>query len=64
LRENEESEPQHEETPSAQPLSTPFPTEAAPPSMTEAQAWLESLPESPLLIRKEQRRTAPGGQTW
>jgi Ca-activated chloride channel family protein len=34
------------------------------PSQKEAEAWLESLPESPLLIRRERGRGAPGGQTW
>ncbi len=34
------------------------------PSEKEAEAWLESLPESPLLIRRERGRATAGGQTW
>lgn len=34
------------------------------PTSQEADAWLESLPDSPLLIRRERGRRAPGGQTW
>lgn len=34
------------------------------PAPQEADAWLESLPDSPLLIRRERGRRPPGGQTW
>ena len=37
---------------------------AEPPSVKEAEAWLESLPESPLLVRRERGRAKIGGQTW
>jgi Ca-activated chloride channel family protein len=46
-------------SPSAEPT---LPAKA--PSALEAEAWLESLPESPLLIRRERGRAKQGGQTW
>jgi Ca-activated chloride channel family protein len=42
---------------------TPAPI-GSPLAMNEAEAWLESLPESPLIITKERGRRAPTGQTW
>jgi Ca-activated chloride channel family protein len=33
-------------------------------AMPEADAWLESLPDSPLLIRKYRGTPSVGGQTW
>lgn len=61
-------ESQPEETPQGTPPPsnpTPHNTAAAEPqSVQEAQAWLESLPESPLLVRRERGRAKPGGQTW
>jgi Ca-activated chloride channel family protein len=41
--------------PSASPESSSFP---------EVDAWLESLPESPLLIRRHRGSQPPNGQTW
>ena len=38
--------------------------DGAAPVPQEADAWLESLPDSPLLIRRERGRRPPGGQTW
>ena len=46
-------------SPSAEPTLN-----AEAPSVPEAEAWLESLPDSPLLIRRERGRTKQGGQTW
>jgi len=61
-------ESQPEEAPQGTPPPsnpTPHNTAAAEPqSVQEAQAWLESLPESPLLVRRERGRAKPGGQTW
>ena len=34
------------------------------PPLGEAQSWLESLPESPLMIRREKREPPEGGQLW
>jgi len=49
--------------PPSGPTGAPTPdTKSA--SAMEAEAWLESLPESPLLIRQERGRAKPGGQTW
>jgi Ca-activated chloride channel family protein len=45
-----------------QPRSSPTPPSAAP--LSEAEAWLESLPDSPLIITKERGRQIPRGQTW
>jgi Ca-activated chloride channel family protein len=44
--------------------SKPAALDTRSPSQKEAEAWLESLPESPLLIRRERSRAAKGGQTW
>jgi Ca-activated chloride channel family protein len=44
------------------PLSSPAPVTTA--AITEAEAWLESLPDSPLLIRKYRGTPSSGGQTW
>ena len=48
-----------EGSPSAEPTLN-----AEAPSAPEAEAWLESLPDSPLLIRRERGRAKQGGQTW
>lgn len=61
LKENQEENPPQPEQLSAQ--AKPELDERS-PSQKEAEAWLESLPESPLLIRRERGRGAPGGQTW
>ncbi len=57
---NEEAEP----PPPSQPASPAEALDTRSPSEREAQAWLESLPESPLLIRRERGRGKTGGQTW
>jgi Ca-activated chloride channel family protein len=61
LKENQSEE---EAPPPPESASTPMALDTQSPSEKEAQAWLESLPESPLLIRKERGRGKPGGQTW
>jgi Ca-activated chloride channel family protein len=59
-------ENQPEDAPQQEPRGpTGVPTpESKSPSTLEAEAWLESLPESPLLVRQERGRAKPGGQTW
>lgn len=57
---NEDAEP----PPPSQPASPAEALDNRSPSEREAQAWLESLPESPLLIRRERGRGKTGGQTW
>lgn len=60
-------ENQNEEAPSPPPSQQASHAEALDtrsPSEKEAQAWLESLPESPLLIRRERGRGKTGAQTW
>lgn len=52
--------PEDDPAPSAQ--SSPAPEITA--AISEADAWLESLPESPLLIRKYRGTPSIGGQTW
>lgn len=50
-----------------QPPSTASPSadkEQELPPLGEAQSWLESLPESPLMIRREKREPPEGGQLW
>ncbi len=60
-KENQDEEPPpQEQNVSSKPLAL----DTRNPSQKEADAWLESLPESPLLIRKERGRRATGGQTW
>jgi Ca-activated chloride channel family protein len=54
--------PPADQTPSAQESAQI--DDSSDPSRQEADAWLESLPDSPLLIRRERGRRAPGGQTW
>lgn len=55
---NAASTPAAAETrPSPVPVGSPL-------AMKEAEAWLESLPESPLIITKERGRKASMGQTW
>jgi Ca-activated chloride channel family protein len=49
--------------------STPQPTSTEPAdtkelSLSEAETWLESLPDSPLLVRKKRTERRPGKQTW
>lgn len=61
LKENQSEE---EPPPPPESASTPVALDTRSPSEREAQAWLESLPESPLLIRKERGRGKTGGQTW
>lgn len=61
LKENQEEKSPPPQEPSGQ--AKPELDERS-PSQKEAEAWLESLPESPLLIRRERGRGAPGGQTW
>jgi Ca-activated chloride channel family protein len=49
------------------PQSVTAPTASAPPessSFPEVEAWLESLPESPLLIRRHRGSPPSNGQTW
>lgn len=38
--------------------------ETVDPSTKEAQSWIESLPESPLLIRRDRGPSRQEGQTW
>jgi Ca-activated chloride channel family protein len=59
-KEDRDQEPPAEQNISSKPSSL----DTRSPSQKEAEAWLESLPESPLLIRRERGRTAKGGQTW
>jgi Ca-activated chloride channel family protein len=60
LKENQE-----EDSPPQQNVnSKPADLDTRSPSQKEAEAWLESLPESPLLIRRERNRAPRGGQTW
>jgi Ca-activated chloride channel family protein len=47
--------------PSAAGVTTPVPQSSAFP---EVDAWLQSLPDSPLLIRKQRGRPPQNGQTW
>lgn len=60
LKENKDQEPSPEQNISSKPAAM----DTRSPSQKEAQAWLESLPESPLLVRRERGRPATGGQTW
>jgi Ca-activated chloride channel family protein len=60
LKENRDQEPPPDQNISSK--SAALDTRS--PSQKEAEAWLESLPESPLLIRRERGRPAKGGQTW
>jgi Ca-activated chloride channel family protein len=60
-KENQDEEPPPQEQNTS---SKPLALDTRSPSHKEAEAWLESLPESPLLIRKERGRRAAGGQTW
>jgi Ca-activated chloride channel family protein len=60
LKENQEKEPPPDQNISSKPLAL----DTRSPSEREAEAWLESLPESPLLIRRERGRAQTGGQTW
>ncbi len=60
-----------DETPSSEssasspaPAATPDTTETKDLSLSEAEAWLESLPDSPLLIRKKRSERRVGKQTW
>lgn len=60
LKENQDQETPPEQNTSSKPAAL----DTRSPSQKEAEAWLESLPESPLLIRRERGRPAKGGQTW
>ena len=60
-KENQDEEPPPQEQNAS---SKPLALDTRSPSQKEADAWLESLPESPLLIRKERGRRGTGGQTW
>ena len=60
LKEDRDKEPPAEQNISSKPSTL----DTRSPSQKEAEAWLESLPESPLLIRRERGRPAKGGQTW
>ena len=60
LKENQEREPPPDQNISSPPAAL----DTRSPSEKEAEAWLESLPESPLLVRRERGRAAKGGQTW
>lgn len=60
LKEDQEQEPPPEQNIT----SKPHALDTRSPSHKEAEAWLESLPESPLLIRRERGRPPQGGQTW
>jgi Ca-activated chloride channel family protein len=65
LKENQDKESQDKEPTSEQNItSQPSALDTRSPSQQEAEAWLESLPESPLLVRRERGRTPKGGQTW
>jgi Ca-activated chloride channel family protein len=44
--------------------TTANPAEDRPPTTQEADAWLESLPESPLIITKDRASRPLSGQTW
>jgi Ca-activated chloride channel family protein len=64
-----EALPPRAETPDLSPTSTtPGPTaspaDTLPPSSQEADAWLESLPESPLIITRDRPTRPSTGQTW
>lgn len=50
--------------PSPAPVATFDTTETKDLSLSEAEAWLESLPDSPLLIRKKRGERRVGKQTW
>lgn len=52
--------PQQEQTPA--PMVAP--TQNFPEQPTEAEAWLQSLPDSPLLIRRHKGAQQNNGQTW
>jgi Ca-activated chloride channel family protein len=43
---------------------TQFPAAEITAAIPEADAWLESLPDSPLLIRRYRGSPSDGGQTW
>jgi len=60
LKENQEDVSPPQQNTSSQPSAL----DTRSPSQKEAEAWLESLPESPLLVRRERGRAAMGGQTW
>jgi Ca-activated chloride channel family protein len=56
------------ETPASDPAGAPeataLPTGTLNPGEQEANAWLESLPDSPLLIRRHRGTSQGNGQTW
>jgi Ca-activated chloride channel family protein len=56
----ESAEPEQEKPPAPQTIPSPEANQAVP----EAQAWLESLPDSPLLIRRHRGEPNQGNQTW
>jgi Ca-activated chloride channel family protein len=61
LKETEDpEEPQSQTAPNG---TTPA-LQTQSPSTKEAEGWIESLPESPLLIRRERGNPRPEGQTW
>jgi Ca-activated chloride channel family protein len=53
-----------EPTGAPEPPSQSSPAPEASAALPEADAWLESLPDSPLLIRKHRGTPASDGQTW
>jgi Ca-activated chloride channel family protein len=60
LKEALDKDPQ-ETDPTSTVGTTPVPESSAFP---EVDAWLQSLPDSPLLIRKQRGRPTQNGQTW
>ncbi len=72
-----QSSQQHETTPTERPKeareedsltpSAPIAAQATPaldPSMREAEAWLQSLPDTPLMLRRDKARKDNRNQTW
>jgi len=56
----ESLDPESEKPPAPQTIPSPEANQGVP----EAQAWLESLPDSPLLIRRYRGEPNQGNQTW
>lgn len=60
-----QSSNQEEEKNEGQDAQLNEPGDIEPPSSQEAEAWLESLDDSPIIVRPQrQRRRAQGGQSW
>jgi Ca-activated chloride channel family protein len=60
----EETPPSEPSAPSPAPASTRDAADTKDLSQSEAEAWLESLPDSPLLIRKKRSERGVAKQTW